>query len=407
MRRPSILSSAIFVIFAFSAIVSTDAFARQNKEDEPAKSETGVTPATTAVGTSAIGTSTSTKCPFTTQSKALQISEDGCGGTPAGMPQLPTLLQTYGSHRPQWNVAGVDYYVGAPTGTALKDPATAAPKGCSYKPSSNDLQCNGSNLIISGYDFSLHGGARVTITGSNNSVIGNNFALAPKCQDPLINFTINAGATLNISQNSFDGGGATCTNLVFGSIIFGSYGSGSTATVQYNYFYKTPQDVIDNGGPKSGSANLVMQYNLINIQGFSGHPDGVQFNGGNFSGSVINFNTYNSPFGNGTTAGTQPLHIEAQLTAAIANTTVAFNTVVTPGSCNAGKNFPTGCSVNYGIACKLDSGRNSNSGFTAYGNYIDSSGAIAALNNGYKCTGSTWGAPFPNIDLNTGSVVSP
>ena len=74
-------------------------------------------------------TAPSGPCVHTSTAKALGISDDGCAGAPAGTPQLPRLLQAYRSHRPKWDVAGVDYYVGMPTGTVLKDPA-AAPDGC-------------------------------------------------------------------------------------------------------------------------------------------------------------------------------------------------------------------------------------------------------------------------------------
>ena len=333
-------------------------------------------------------------CAHTGTAKALGISADGCSGAPAGTPQLPSLLQAYRSHRPKWDVAGVDYYVGMPIGTVLKDPA-AAPDGCSYDDSTPTLQCNGDGLVVSGYDFSLHGGTKIKISGSNNTITKNNFAQAPNCQDPLIYFTIDAGASLNISQNSFDGGSGTCKNLDFGGMIFGLYGDKSKLTMQYNYFHGTPQDVIDNMGPKSGSATLVVQYNLFDGHGYHSHADVVQFNGGNFTGSAVTFNTYNHPYTPASSAGTQPFHIEAQLTAAIAQTTVAYNTLVISGSCNGGRNFPVGCSANIGISCKQDSGRNSNTDFSAYGNYIDWSGAIAALSNKYSCPRSTWGGAAP------------
>ena len=80
---------------------------------------------------------------------------------------------------------------------------------------------------------------------------------------------------------------------------------------------------------------------------------------------------------------------------------MSYNTVVVPGTCKGGVNFPTGCSANFGIACKQDNGSNSNTGFTADGNYVDWSGMIAALTNGYKCPGAAWGTKMQNIDLNT------
>ena len=248
-------------------------------------------------------------CAHTSTAKALGIFDDGCAGAPAGTPQLPGLLQAYRSHRPKWDVAGVDYYVGMPSDTVLKDPA-AAPDGCSYDDSTPTLQCNGDGLIVSGYDFSLHGGTKIKISGSNNTITKNNFAQAPNCQDPLIYFTIDSGASLNISQNSFDGGSGTCKNLDFGGMVFGLYGDKSKLTMQYNYFYGTPQDVINNTGPKSGSATLVVQYNLFDSHGYHSHAV-VQFHGGNFTGSAVNFNTYNNPYTPASSAGTQAFHIEA------------------------------------------------------------------------------------------------
>ena len=130
-------------------------------------------------------------------------------------------------------------------------------------------------------------------------------------------------------------------------------------------------------------------------------------NGGNFDPIDLSCNTYYNTSPPSPGGGVQPLHIEAQLTAALGHSTVAYNTVVTPGSCNGGKDYPTGCSVNFDIACKQDSspGTNSNTNFAAYGNYIDASGAISALTNGYACPGTTWGTPQPNVDMTTGKAL--
>jgi hypothetical protein len=46
---------------------------------------------------------------------------DGSANAPAGTAQLPNFFSGY-SVRPPWKVAGVDYYVGIPQGTILKDP---------------------------------------------------------------------------------------------------------------------------------------------------------------------------------------------------------------------------------------------------------------------------------------------
>jgi hypothetical protein len=320
------------------------------------------------------------------------------------------MLKTYGSNRPKWNVAGVDYYVGVPSGAALADPSTNAPAGCTFSSGSSQLACSGSNIVVKGFDFSLNGGMKLYITGSNNVVSGNKFALAPNCSDPLVYFSIDAGATLTISQNSFDGGGAACINnskFTFGAMIFSNrYKDSSTLVLEYNYVYNTPQHVIENYGAPTKAARLVMRYNVFNEVGYTGHPDGLQLNGGKFDSSLIAFNTIYHTLNMPGAITSQPLHVESQLTSDVSNTEVSYNTVLAPGTCNGGVNYPAGCSANVVIACKNDSGANTNTGFKAYGNRVDWSGAIVALqNNG--CTGTTWGSPAANIDLKTGSPLSP
>ena len=346
-------------------------------------------------------------CPFAAAATAAGISDDGCAGAGVGTPQYPTLLSKYGSHRPPFDVAGVDYPVGVPAG-ALKDPSIAAlPAGCGY--AYNVVTCRQGNVVISGYDFSLHGEIQLAVTSgiANVSITGNKFSLGTACNDPVI--SINAGGQVNIAHNTFDGGGALCSrNLVYGTIINGNYPNATNVNIEYNNFYNTPQDAIDSRGPSSGAASFTTKYNLFYLQGFTGHPDGTQFNGGNFDPIDVSFNTYYTTSPPNTVAGTQPFHIEAQLTAALSNSTVAYNTMLTPGSCQGGRNWPNGCAINFDISCKNDSGWvDSNTNFTAYGNYIDWSGAIAALSNGYQCPTTSWGKPAANIDLNTGGALVP
>jgi hypothetical protein len=323
----------------------------------------------------------------------------------ASTPQLPTLLATYGTHRPHWNVAGVEYAVGVPATVRLVDPSVTPPTGCTF--GGNTLSCNGDGITVKGYDFSLHGGLQLNIIGSG-MVTQNKFAQAPNCKDPLLRVALTAGKTLDVNRNSFDGGGPACTSLLFGAMISGTYGDKSVMSLTYNYFTNIPTDTSQNRGPNSGAAQIIMMYNLFYRQGFSGHPDGIQYNGGNFDGSVLKFNTYYNPAGN-PVAGTQPFHIEAQLTASISNSIVAYNTVMAPGTCNGGRDWPKGCSINIAIACKNDQGNgwvDSNTGFKAYGNYVDWSGAIRSLLNG-GCPGSVWGTPAKNVDLKTGAALSP
>ena len=90
------------------------------------------------------------------------VYPDGCANASAGRPQHQHLLDLSISTnemgvalatRPPWNVAGVDYAVGANAGTILKIPSPAnLPQGSSlYR---GAIYVNGNNITLNGYDLS-------------------------------------------------------------------------------------------------------------------------------------------------------------------------------------------------------------------------------------------------------------
>lgn len=338
-------------------------------------------------------------CPFSSTGAGIAIADDGCGGADKEPPQYPALLQRYGNKRPPFNVAGVDYHVGARSNAVLRDPATETlPDGCTYR--EGEVTCAKGNTAISGYDFSLRGVKLLIPAGVSGMIVTNNkFGIGPACRDPLIDIR-NAGS-ITIAHNTFDGGGPLCPNLVFGTFIFAMYSAGAEAKVEYNVFSNIPTDVLQVGGPPSGKASIIVRYNIFYLQGFTGHPDGFQAGGGNLDPIDISFNTYYnaSP---PSKQGAQPFHVEAQLKGALNHSTVSYNTIVTPGYCDGGRGR---CAANFDIACKQDAGGNTNTNFSAYGNYIDSSGALAALRDGGACSGASWGVQAPNRDLRTGWAI--
>ena len=97
---------------------------------------------------------------------------DGSANAPAGTPQMPDLLNG-NAVRPPWEVAGVDYAVGIPSGTTLKDPSTISMAGVSVNTSSHVVTVTGNNVTLHGYDFSLNGGWEVYVSGASNTVIEN------------------------------------------------------------------------------------------------------------------------------------------------------------------------------------------------------------------------------------------
>lgn len=93
-----------------------------------------------------------------------------------GTPQFPSLLVPYGNRRPTWQVAGVDYYVGLPSGP-LKNPATFSPLPafCTRDASLKQFYINGA-AVVEGFDFSgwdvlVYGGVK-PIVRRNNFVKG-------------------------------------------------------------------------------------------------------------------------------------------------------------------------------------------------------------------------------------------
>lgn len=345
-------------------------------------------------------------CPYLAQAKAAGL-DDGCPGADKGRTPYPWLLNAYGAFRPQWDVAGVDFFVGV-SRRALLDPSTAAlPNGCAFR--GKTLTCKGNNVTVSGYDFGLHGGMQIYVPPGANSITitENRFKIGADCLDPAID--ARGGGTVVISHNTFVGdGGACAAKLVFGTMIFGLIPDKATVSLSYNLFSEIPVDVIELGGPAVGAATFTERYDVKYLQGYTGHPDGVQFNGGNFGPIDVSFNTYYNIVQPTGVAGTQPFHIEAQLSAALANTTVDNNTIITPGSCHHGSAYPTGCAVNYDVACKNDSGSSppdSNTAFSADGNYIDASGAVGWWISSCGAQ-AVVGASHPNVNLQTGASLS-
>jgi hypothetical protein len=103
---------------------------------------------------------------------------DGASGAPTGAPILPTILNGY-AVRPPWKVAGVDYAVGVPSGTALKDPSQIAMAGVSVNTAAHTVTVTGNNVVLNGYDFSRAGGWGVIVQGANDTVENSNFVVGP------------------------------------------------------------------------------------------------------------------------------------------------------------------------------------------------------------------------------------
>ena len=134
--------------------------------------------------------------------------------------QHPDFFTSYalqsGQHystRPPWQVAGVDFPVGAPP-DGLRDPLAAGvlPAGCKYLPNRNWVFCSGPDVTLDRLDFSLHDCMQAVfdprVTGTV-TVSNSKFADGPGCESgPGSSLVVSAGVTsanLVFSGNDVDG----------------------------------------------------------------------------------------------------------------------------------------------------------------------------------------------------------
>ena len=169
---------------------------------------------------------------------------DGAANSPLGEPQVAGLLRGYAA-RPPWKVAGVDYYVGLPAGTYLKDPLTTAADGWAVDTTNHQIRVKANNVRLDGYDFSLHGGYGIYIlAGIRGTVVVNSkFLVGTNNVVPIV-AEADAG-DLTIKYNTIDGGSLTAngnSNSVWALISFN--GSGNFVA-QYNFMTNAPSDAID------------------------------------------------------------------------------------------------------------------------------------------------------------------
>jgi hypothetical protein len=237
---------------------------------------------------------------------------DGSPAAPSSAPQYPTLLSGSGYSRqsysatPPWNVAGVDYAVGYPTGTTLKDWQSictpSCPSGVSVNNGNNTVSVSGNNVTLNAIDFSLHGGAGIIVSGNNDTITNSKMlygaTMASNGNFAILNQT--GGSNLTLSYNIMDGNGAVLGTGASGqsSLIAVGGGVSGTLTMEYNRFTNYVQHVIEyNSGQTAPS--VVYNYNLVDNGGsaFAGpHLNYLQFGtNGNSTSATVDFNTTYQP----------------------------------------------------------------------------------------------------------------
>jgi len=244
--------------------------------------------------------------------------DDGSASAPSGVPQFSNVLSGY-SVRPEWKVAGVDYYVGTPSGTALKAPTTISIIGVSVDKSAHIIRVSGSNVTLSGYDFGLNGGWQVNVVNNANNVTIQNsqFQVGTNNLMPIQDYY---GGTINVLNNTFDGGashGSSVNAMVF-------TGSGG-ATIEYNRFTNFPNDGID----VTRNGDFAIQNNLFDTMGAGDfHTDAIQTYFSAVSSFSIEFNTMYQPPSMSNSGINAFVRIGDQKGNVVHNPVAAYNTIM-------------------------------------------------------------------------------
>jgi hypothetical protein len=310
---------------------------------------------------------------------------DGCAGAPSGTAQHPALLDGYAT-RPPWNVAGVDYAVGIPTGTVLKDWQTISQMGVSVDTTNNTVYLSGNNVTLNAIDFSLHGGAQLVITGSNDTISNSNFVYGPSMLPDSAVIAAN-GSNATIENCVIDGNGPTLGAAIANqtSLINGS--NKGVMTILYNVLKNFNQHAVE----ANGSGGLNYQYNLIENGGSGAagaHVNFLQFGGATGYNSVtVQFNTtYLPTIG---ASGGEGFQMYNNGTGNI-NGTLAYNTIVNAPDGSGRPHIP-------GTSGKGVTTAN------VHDNYIDKKGSQAWFY--HDANAGTLDIYTSNIDLRTGKTI--
>ncbi len=249
-----------------------------------------------------------------------QPASSGQGGAvaPCGVSQFPDLLRGY-PVRPAWQVAGVDFYVGAPEGAALKSPASLSLPGVTVTRSTHTVTVSRSDVTLSELDFGLDGGWQVNVINNASNVVieKSRFQVGANNLMPIQAYY---GGSIIVRSSTFDGGasdGSSVSAMVF-------TGSGG-ATIEYNRFTNFPNDGVD----ITRDGTFVIQFNMFDRMGAGAfHTDAIQTYLSAISSLSIRYNTaYQSP-GGASVAMNAFVRIGDQRGNVVHSPVAAYNTII-------------------------------------------------------------------------------
>ncbi len=271
----------------------------------------------------------------------------GCTSRPQISPDMGPgvggqIVPTVYHKRPPWNVPGVDYYVGIPAGTILKDPTVAGnlPPGATYYNDIRLVVIAASNTTLDGFDFCAAAAGVYVNARLFGTVIQNSRFCANPSSANGQNIRIEPdNGSIVIQQNEFDGKAVlgTGSGMDLEQAVF-TQGHG-TLTFQYNYCHDVDSKCIAIGTMTPDIIIFNERYNLFaNVglcQTVCAHGEAEYFFAGNSLATVVpNIDTnlyvtfwYNA---SSTSAQTSEMAVEADAINIIGGL-VKQNTVLSPG----------------------------------------------------------------------------
>jgi hypothetical protein len=258
-------------------------------------------------------------------SQSVPNVNDGSGNALAGTPVNPNLLSGY-SVLPPWKVAGVDYAVGVPKGTSLKDPfpggaldpALVAMGG---KVTGLQIDFKGvDNIVIDSFDFSLEGGWAIIIEGNGATVKNSNFKMSSNSYWYIS--TAGTPVGLNILNNTIDGGTSTFQLL--------QLQADGTTTIAYNLIKNAYVQFIQALPAASGNSIQIVQNNYFENASEGNSNSWIQDysqTNGVWKDIEINFNTFVQNAPNAVTQGVSVLSAGNNKASALAES-VSNNTII-------------------------------------------------------------------------------
>ncbi len=333
-------------------------------------------------------------------------------GAGAGGRIVPTVYQK----RPPWNVPGVDYYVGLPAGTVLRDPTVSAnlPHGASYSAYSHMVTISTSNVTLDGFDFCTPGVNVYVNGGLTGTVIQNSLFCANLHSQNGQNIRIAPGnGHTTIQKNEFDGKAiphaGSGMDLEQAVLALGH----GILTFQYNYCHDVDSKCLNVGTSVLQTLNFVERYNaFVNVglcQTGCAHGESEYFYGGNCLATIvptIDTNLYVTFWQNASTTSdqTSEMAVEADAINVIGGT-VNQNTVMSPGpwgnvTANGRQSLVIGSDlIFYG---QQEGGTMTGTAFTK--NYLDFSGAYFPWYPEPDAVGLSF---FGNKNMETGHSCNP